>query len=164
MTATVVGSVSGFEFRLDRGHFRQLHLFHQPIHSSLTDFYAIICFKNLTHFLSSVTAFYFRINLKNTGFYALIFNHSFWFFGIKMFVIAAVVYIQNTAQSCDSVFVTQNMYSINSLPECGVIMASAFFNMIFSSSNVRPHLPIFRILWIVLFVFFRFGAMPRYSF
>ncbi len=52
-----------------------------------------------------------------------------------MFVVGTPVDVKDTAESFDVMLETQLMYGGQSLFECGVKMAIAFFKMRFSSSN-----------------------------
>lgn len=55
---------------------------------------------------------YSELNTSDQILFRTLLDLTFRFFGIKMFVIAAAVYIENTAQSCDSMFMAQKMHSI----------------------------------------------------
>lgn len=55
---------------------------------------------------------YSELNTSDQILFRTLLDLTFRFFGIKMFVIAAAVYIENMAQSCDSMFVAQKMHSI----------------------------------------------------
>lgn len=73
--------------------------------------------------------------MKNHGSNILILFNTWSRFGIEMFVISTYVYSQNTAKRFNAVLKTKLMDSIQSLFECGVNMAIAFFNMRVSSPN-----------------------------
>ena len=54
---------------------------------------------------------------------------------MKVFVVGASVDMQNPAQGFYIMLEAEFMYSVQSLAECGVKMAIAFFNIRFSSSS-----------------------------
>lgn len=53
----------------------------------------------------------------------------------KVLVVCASVDPQHTAERFDLMLIPEQMYGVQSFPECGVKMAIAFFRIRFSSSN-----------------------------
>ena len=117
------------------GRFWKSHAAHQPVHSPDADVNAIITLKNVSNLVCSETFIIVRIDLKDDAFDVLVFFDS----GSKVFaevlIISASVDFQDTAESLDVVLKAELMDSVQSLSECGVKMAIAFFKMRFSSSS-----------------------------
>ena len=90
--------------RLDSAHFRQVHIFHQSLHSADADIYAIITLKTNLNFISTKTLFRFCIKFKNTFTYMPVFFFTIAVLVIYVFVISASVNVENTAKCCDSMF------------------------------------------------------------
>ena len=57
-----------------------------------------------------------------------------------MFVVSTSVNLKDTAESLNVMLETQFMHGSQSLAECGVKMAIAFFSMRFSSSSLASRL------------------------
>ena len=89
---TFVFTGFGFEFRrFDSTHFRKIHTFHKPAHSSDAYVYAIITLKTQSYFFRSEPFVAFSVQVKNTSSNALIFKLSFRFFAVDKLVISASI-------------------------------------------------------------------------
>ena len=121
--------------RLICGHFRKFHIFHHEVHSSDADEYAIITLEDIRNLVSAEALVAVSINMQNDTSYTLVFYCSGSLNRVKMLVIGTSVNVKYAAQCFDFMLKTKLVYSIQTLFECGVNMAIAFFNMRFSSSN-----------------------------
>lgn len=113
----------------------QLHGFHQAVHSADTDMDAIITGKNMSDFVSADPLAVVRVDAEDEPPDLLVLDSSCSRSRMKMFVVGAAVYVQDTAQGFDGVLTTEPVDRIQSLLECGVNMAIAFFKIRFSSSS-----------------------------
>ena len=116
-------------------HFGQIHFPHQTVHSSDTDAYAIITLKNISCLVSAEPFVVISIYMKDKLTYLLILRCPRRRGGMEMLVVSTPVDIQDTAESFDTMLKTQFMNGVQSLFECGVNMAIAFFRIRFSSSS-----------------------------
>lgn len=122
-------------WRLYGTHFGQLHLFHQPIHPTFADVYAMLPRKTKGHlpdaqpFVGSGVKF--QDSLPNLQ--ILLFSVR----GLppQMLVIGAAVDPEHAAEDGDAMLAGQCVDGAYSLSECGVKIAMAFFKMRFSSSS-----------------------------
>ena len=98
--------------RFIRRHFWQLQLFHQAVHSSDTDVYAIITLKDICDFVSAEPLVVISIDMKNERSNILIFFNTRRGFGRKMLVIGTPVYSENLAQYLNAMLEAELMYSV----------------------------------------------------
>lgn len=98
--------------RFIRGHLGKFHRVHQAVHSSDTDLNAIITFENIGDLISSKTFVIVRVDLKNHPLNILVFLNSGSRFGIKMLIVGAAVYVQDSAQGFDSMLKSEFMNSV----------------------------------------------------
>ena len=125
-----------FLFRwLYSAHFRQIHGFHQTVHSAAADVNAIFPRKTFGHFLRTQSLVAFDVKCKDFCSKRSVFNSSVRIFAVAELVISAPIDLQNPTKCCNSVFMAKRMDGNQSLPECGVNIAMAFFRMRFSSSS-----------------------------
>ena len=89
----------------------------------------------MCNLVSAETLIIFSINIQDDTSDMLVFYYSGGLNRAEMLVIGTPVNIKYAALCFDFMLKTKFMYSIQTLFECGVNMAIAFFNMRFSSSN-----------------------------
>ena len=83
--------------------------FHQSVHSSDADAYAIITLKDVSNFIGTKTFSVVNVNLKNQHGDLLIYFGAISRLGMVMLVISASVNAENSAKSFDIVLQTQLM-------------------------------------------------------
>ena len=86
--------------------------FHQSVHSSDADAYAIITLKDVSNFIGTKTFSVVNVNLKNQHGDLLIYFGAISRLGMVMLVISASVNAENSAKSFDIVLQTQLMNGI----------------------------------------------------
>lgn len=122
-------------WRFHGTHFGEIHLFHQPVHSTFTDGYAIFPRKTEFHFAGAQTLVRLGVDLQYPAFQQLVFLLPGRGLTAEMFVIGTAVDTEHPAQNGDPVLSGKRLNGAQSLPECGVKIAMAFFKMRFSSSS-----------------------------
>ena len=119
-----------------------LQLFNRPtvsythLHSAGADGYAIFNRKPLPDFIRAEPFAGFGVQFQNCRTDFLVFQRTRSRSMMKMLVIGTAVDTKDAAEDIDVMFKPQGMNSIQSLFECGVNMAIAFFNIKFSSSRM----------------------------
>ena len=120
---------------LNSAHFGQPHLFHQPVHPTFADGNAMLPRKTESHLFDAQPFVGFSINFQNPlpNLHILLMPVG----GLmpQMLVVGAAVDPKHPTQDGDGVLAGQGLNGIQSLSECGVKIAIAFFRMRFSSSS-----------------------------
>lgn len=101
-----------FFVRLFGRHAWKPKSFHQSVHSSDADAYAIITLKDVSNFIGTKTFSVVNVNLKNQLGDLLIYFGAISRLGMVMLVISASVNAENSAKSFDIVLQTQLMNGI----------------------------------------------------
>lgn len=122
-------------WRFHGAHFGEIHLFHQPVHPTFADEYAIFPRKTEFHFARPQALICSGVDLQDPTFQQLVFLLPGGGLTAEIFVIGAAVDTERPAQNGDPVLPGKGLHSAQSLPECGVKIAMAFFKMRFSSSS-----------------------------
>lgn len=124
----------GFE-RLFGAHLGQIHGFQQTVHSSVADVDAIFSEKTKLELVYAEPLVRTGVKLDDPLLNLAIKKLTFRRFMIQKLVIRASVHPQNSAKRRDFVLAGQRFNGVQSLSECGVKIAMAFFSMRFSSSS-----------------------------
>ena len=121
--------------RLNGAHFGQPHLFHQPVHPTFADGNAMLPRKTEGHLLYTQPFVRSGVDLQDplSDLHVLLLPAG----GLtpQMLVVAAAVDLEHPAEDGDGMLAGQGIDGAQSLSECGVKIASAFFRIRFSSSN-----------------------------
>lgn len=120
---------------LKGAHFWQLHLFHQPVHPTFADDNAMLPRKTEGHLLRPQPFVGPGVNLQ----YPLPNLHILLLpaggLTPQVLVVGAAVDTKHPAEDGDGMLTGQGVDGVQSLSECGVKIAIAFFRMRFSSSS-----------------------------
>lgn len=120
---------------LNGTHFGQLHLFHQPVHPTFADGNAMLPRKTELYLLYAQPFVGLGVDLQDPlpDFHVFLLPAC----GLmpQVLVVGTAVDPQHPAEDGDGMLAGQGINSIQSLPECGVKIAIAFFKMRFSSSS-----------------------------
>ena len=131
-----VSSGRGFQFHwCCRAHFRKIHLFHQPVHSTFADGYAILLRKTEFHFPRAKAFIRIRIEFQNLLPKQLIFLLSVSRLTVTVLVVGAPVYIKDPAKGwrCDADWKESGRHFVSVC--VGREACNGFFKMRFSSSS-----------------------------
>lgn len=110
---------------------------HQAVHSTYTDINAIVTAKKVLNFVGAEPHVVFGTNLQDVGFDGLVLGNTRRdSFGMEMFVVRATVNAEYLAKKIEPVLKAKLVNGGQSLFECGVKIAIAFFKMRFSSSSI----------------------------
>ena len=77
-------------------------MFHQPVHSTFTDGYAILLCETELHFTKAKAFIRFRVNLQNLFLKLLIFLLSVRRLAVNVLVVGASVYVKYPAEDGDA--------------------------------------------------------------
>lgn len=121
--------------RLHSAHFGQPHLFHQPVHPTLADGYAMLPRKTEGHLFNAQPFVSLDVDLQDPLADLHVFLLPPGGLPPPVLVIGAAVDPQHPAEDGDGMLAGQGVDGFQSLSECGVNIAIAFFKMRFSSSN-----------------------------
>ena len=97
--------------RLYRAHFRQIHGFHQAVHSAAADVYAIFPCKAFGDFLRTQPLVTFDVQRKDFLADPSVFNISAGIFAITELVVSAPIDLQDPTKCSHSVLMAQRMDS-----------------------------------------------------
>ena len=106
----------GFEW-LNSTHFRQIHILHQPVHSSTADIYAIITLETNRELSAAKTFVGFCVQFDDPGSDLSVFFFPIRFPATEKLVVGAPVYPKHPAQGADRVFTRQKLDRVQSLSE-----------------------------------------------
>ena len=98
--------------RFIRGHFRQFHTAHQPVHSPDADVYAIVTLKDVLDLVCARPLVIIRIDMENRTLEALVLRNTGSGHCSEMLVISAPVDVQHSAQGFDVMLETEFMDSV----------------------------------------------------
>ena len=105
-----VSSGRGFQFHwCCRAHFRKIHLFHQPVHSTFADEYAILLRKTELHFPRTKAFIRFCINLQNLLLKQLIFPLPWRRLTVNVLVVGAPVHVKDSAEDGDAMLFRKSL-------------------------------------------------------
>ena len=128
-----ISTSSGFLFcisgsrRFYGAHLGAVHLFHQSVHPTFTDGYAIITCETDSYFASSQAFIGFGIDFQDFLLDFHIFLLPAGSLTIDKLVISTSVDVQNPAKDRNAMLSRQCLNSLSSLSACGVKIAMAFF-------------------------------------
>lgn len=110
---------------------------HQTVHSTYTDVNAIVTAEKVLNFVSAEPHIVFGTDLQYVGLNGLVFGNARRNgFGAETFVVRATINAKYLTEKIEPMLKTKLMNGGQSLPECGVKIAIAFFKMRFSSSSI----------------------------
>ena len=121
--------------RLHGAHFGQLHLFHQPVHPTFADGNAILPRKTEGHLPDAQPFVGTGIKRQDPLANLQILLLPAGGLMPQVLVVGAAVDLEHPAEDGDGVLAGQGVNGVQSLSECGVKIAIAFFKMRFSSSS-----------------------------
>ena len=121
--------------RLHGAHFGQFHLFHQPVHPTFADVYAMLPCKTESHLPDAQPLIGSGISLQDPSADLQVLLLPAGGLPPQVLIIGAAVDSEHAAEDGDGMLAGQGVDGAYSLSECGVKIAIAFFRMIFSSSS-----------------------------
>ena len=122
-------------WRLHGTHLGQFHLFHQLVHPTFADVYAMLPRKTESHLPDAQPLVGSGVDLQDPPADLQILLLSVRGLPPQVLIIGAAVDPEHTAEDGDGMLAGQGVDGAYSLSECGVKIAIAFFRMIFSSSS-----------------------------
>ena len=120
---------------LNGAHFGQPHLFHQPVHPTFADGNAMLPRKTESHLFDAQPFVGFSVKFQNPLPNLLILLLPAGGLTPQVLVVGAAVDPKHPAEDGDRMLARQGLNGLQSLSECGVKIAIAFFRMRFSSSS-----------------------------
>lgn len=122
-------------WRLHGAHLGQFHLFHQPVHPTFADVYAMLPCKTEPHLPDAQPLVGSGIGLQDPSANLQVLLLPAGGLPPQVLVVGAAVDPEHAAEDRDAMLAGQGVDGAYSLSECGVKIAIAFFKMRFSSSS-----------------------------